>query len=58
MPVESGNLNQLRKKPLEEVEIMLSESWTMEWFVYLNAIILAWAALAYVYREYVRKSDD
>lgn len=34
---------------------MLIESWTMEWFAFLNAIILAWAGLAYVYREYVRK---
>lgn len=34
---------------------MLMQSWTMEWFAYLNAIILAWAALAYGYRQYVRK---
>lgn len=54
-PVESGNLNQPRQRLLEEVEVMLMQSWTMEWFAYLNAIILAWAALAYGYRQYVRK---
>lgn len=57
-PVESVTSNQLRKKPLKEVAVMLNESWTMEWFVYLNTIILAWATLSYAYREYVRKSDD
>ncbi|NHI00443.1 hypothetical protein OJHNALOF_01460 [Oceanimonas sp. MB9] len=36
---------------------MLIESWTMEWFAYLNAIILAWATLAYVYRQHAGKSD-
>ena len=56
--MESVILNQLRKKPLKEVEVMLIESWTMEWFAYLNAIILAWAGLVYVYREYVCRSDD
>lgn len=34
---------------------MLSQSWTMEWFVYLNGLILAWAVLAYGYRQFIRK---
>ena len=34
---------------------MLSQSWTMEWFVYLNVGILAWSVLAYGYREFIHK---
>lgn len=34
---------------------MLSHSWTMGWFVYLNATILVWAVLAYGYRQFIRK---
>jgi hypothetical protein len=47
--------NQRSDTPLKEVEIMLSQSWTMEWFVYLNATILAWSVLAYGYREFIQK---
>jgi hypothetical protein len=34
---------------------MLSHSWTMEWFAYLNITIIVWASLAYGYRQYIRK---
>ncbi len=37
---------------------MLNASWTMEWFVYLNVTIIAWATLSYVYREYLRQPGD
>jgi hypothetical protein len=50
-----GMCNQRSDTPLKEVEIMLSQSWTMEWFVYLNATILAWSVLAYGYREFIQK---
>lgn len=58
MPVASVILTPLRQKPCNEVAVMLNASWTMEWFVYLNVTIIAWATLSYVYREYRRQPGD
>ncbi len=37
---------------------MLFQSWTMEWFTYLNATIIGWSALVYCYREFMKKASD
>lgn len=37
---------------------MLFQSWTMEWFTYLNAAIIGWALLVYGYRQYLKKDAD
>lgn len=34
---------------------MLSHSWTMGSFVYLNVGILVWVVLAYCYRQFIYK---
>lgn len=50
-----GLCNQREYTSLKEVEIMLSHSWTMGSFVYLNATILVWVVLAYCYRQFIHK---